>query len=65
MLTFLKIINSPNSSLFGPQFVAEENPRYRSNSRLRNNVPSVQSQFLGKIMFFNSNKIKILTNLID
>lgn len=40
---------SPNSDLFGPQFVSEDNLKRRSNSRLRQEPPTlVQNHVLGK-----------------
>ena len=42
---------SLNSKLFGPQFISEENSHRRSNSRLREEAPKVQSQVYGKKVY--------------
>ncbi|KAL7045763.1 hypothetical protein ACKWTF_002326 [Chironomus riparius] len=44
----MHITASLNSKLFGPQFISEENSHRRSNSRLREDAPKVQSQVYGR-----------------
>ena len=43
--------SSPNSNLFGPQFISDDNPKRRSNSRAREEAPVVQAQAFGKTNF--------------